>query len=339
MATANMESRIGKTRKTSNMHIARHATVQTAHAHTTNAPVSTLNSRAFGYGYGYTDAESAVLATLHAKDCTALFPSAAEEDPRFPVADEPIPPPRWVVDNIVPELNTNASGNYEICSHDTTTTTTTGTSSKSEDGDSSRIRTCSKCHSSFPQMTLHPLPCGHSLCKPCILKCMKHTESRIADPVNRYRLDSILNQMVFLQQIHSRPHTGPGEKTRAETEYSRKKHLRDELAGLTCCEIPMHLERYSSCLHPDDALYYSEMLSWLATPASMRRVCAWPDCGFLIRQRAVYISERKEDYEAEVFYCLECGGNSIEGPDQRWQEDWRAFPWLTRGTRKLIPCR
>ncbi|CAK7204231.1 Dihydroorotate dehydrogenase (quinone), mitochondrial [Sporothrix eucalyptigena] len=159
--------------------------------------------------------------------------------------------------------------------------------------------TCRDCRKKYPVAVLHALPCGHVLCRDCLKEVVWDIDARL----NRGPTwDAIQNAMddefydKFFLPVEGQPLVQGNGMDRAL-----------ELAGMTCCDRLMGLDRHMACLDEHSAAAYWLAHEVLRHPLDLaRHRCGWPDCGKTLAPTCYFARKG-----SQMFYCVRCQGNSI----------------------------
>jgi hypothetical protein len=172
---------------------------------------------------------------------------------------------------------------------------------------------CSRCAQQGNIVTMHPLPCGHAICRACLNKAAAEIDRLMQ--TRRVEVDTLIANAEFLTEVSAQ--TAEGELTAlVEDTAEGFYHRAQELVGLTCCNQIMHIERYLYCLDPEVAVSLFLNLEFLWTERKDRMFCVWPDCGAPISVHCYYVN-RRDRIELERMHCLVCRGNG-RGNSKHW---------------------
>ena len=268
------------------------------------------------------------------------------------IGDAPLPPPRSITRRI-PPFHRHGAHNCGQHQHEPNLKNAEA-SANGRDNRTARPSAiappapCSRCEATVAAGELHDLPCGHLLCRACLVVRATNTISLVEDGAWHIEMDKRLAAYASLGRririMSMQRHGGETDAAEREGYYQRRRlKLRLEvlaLAGMVCCGRPMRLGRFAACLPRDVSACYWICVQWLAEAPAARRLCGWPDCARLLPQSCQYRSPRGGNADGlDRYYCPHCGGNSMAKGRQVLRAAQDAFPWLPRGQPMLQPAR
>jgi hypothetical protein len=191
---------------------------------------------------------------------------------------------------------------------------------------------CSNCKARAALTQLHDLPCGHLICRDCLL--VKASGVKLSIEKNFKKIRGLRTQICEAEPIPApTPEMIPRDKTTPRPgPLSERRVVR--LAGLTCCGMDMKLGRFLSCLSPSVSRDLWLVLCWIHDSPGSQRACAWPDCGAYLPARCAY----KVGHVARRWHCVSCEGNSMDC-GRNVEVAQTRFPFLPKGQEALTPSR
>ncbi len=194
---------------------------------------------------------------------------------------------------------------------------------------------CSNCQARAALTQLHDLPCGHLICRDCLLVKASGVKRSIETNFRKIRQ---LRARMGEAEAESTPDSTP-EMALEETTTPPRVPLPSErriarLAGLTCCGMDMKLDRFLSCLSASVSKELWLLLCWVHDSPRSHRACAWPDCGAYLPARCAYVV----DHVARRWHCVTCEGNSMDC-SRTIEVAQTRFPFLSKGQDALTPSR
>lgn len=183
-----------------------------------------------------------------------------------------------------------------------------------EVGVSKCIWHCSRCVRPFSLVTLHRLPCSHTLCRDCLGAAAAAVPPAMV--AHREEIDELVAQAELLLEFSAQS----ADVRLAQVAEQRGDDLylqAQELMGMTCCGRAMTLERFLYCMDPEVAIGCYLAVEQLWTLMDEREYCAWRDCRAYVSVHCAYRCE-EDAVEPERMHCLKCSGNS-RGHGDRWQ--------------------
>jgi hypothetical protein len=243
-----------------------------------------------------------------------------------------LPPPRSVIANI-PKFHLHGWENCGNHRYDTTHGHLARMLARNGRRDG-RVWTlpCGDCGIRVALNELHDLPCGHMLCRECLLVAGLRVGMKIE--MNHVRIrEARLEMQEIDRRLYLEPRMGPLQKDMLQRRYSLLRRTVLDLAALTCCGHNTKLDRLLPCMTPVISRDLWLAINWICQSPDSQRSCAWPDCGAYLPACCRY-----RTVDANRWYCVTCHGNSMDC-SRVLPASQTKFPFLPRGQPALTPAR
>jgi hypothetical protein len=165
---------------------------------------------------------------------------------------------------------------------------------------------CSRCSRSFNTVSLHFLPCNHTLCRDCLNTVALAVHNTIRE--NKEEIDNNLANAFLRSKIstHTEDPEIAAQMAREEAEIFASVL---DLAGFTCCGQPTRLGRFLYCMDARIAKLFWCDHDYLDTQPERRNFCGWPDCRAFVPSKCGFVD--RAGYRPAMLHCPSCRGNGM----------------------------